>query len=115
MFKKIVSFFKKDLTTPANDATLSTMSSTQGANDMNKILNAIIENGKICKVHFIKKDGTTGVVHGRTGVKKYANLTKPTEQDEKYIMFFDFVKGYRKVNRKSITMVNGLNLRITTR
>jgi hypothetical protein len=115
MFKKILSFFKKGLTASQNDATVSTMSSTKGANDMNKVLNAIIENGKICKVEFIKKDGSVGVVHGRTGVHKHARGGKRTSSDDQYIMFYDFDKGYRNVNRRSITKVNGINLKITTR
>ncbi len=82
---------------------------------MNKVLNAIIENGKICKVEFIKKDGSVGVVHGRTGVHKHARGGKRTSSDDQYIMFYDFDKGYRNVNRQAITKVNGINLRITTR
>jgi len=115
MLKKILGFFKKRPTALENAVTISTVSTSKGANDMNKVLNAIIENGKICKVEFIKKDGSVGVVHGRTGVHRHARGGTRTSSDDQYIMFYDFDKGYRNVNRRSITKVNGINLKITTR
>jgi hypothetical protein len=75
------------------------------------ILNAMIENGKICKVEFVKKDGTIGTVHGRTGVWRHAKGQRVTST-KRYITFYDFHKGYRSVNRNTIVSVNGLSLKI---
>lgn len=82
---------------------------------MNKTLSAIIESGKICRVEFTKKDGTTGVVHGRTGVHKHTQGGQRTSDDAQYIMFYDFTKGYRNVNRNTITKVNAVNLKFNTK
>lgn len=81
-------------------------------NTMNAILNDIVETGKICKVEFIKKDGTVGSVHGRTGVWSKSKGGQRTSSTKKYIMFYDFHKGYRNVNRSTIVSVNGINLKI---
>lgn len=77
---------------------------------MNNILNEMVETGKICKVNFIKKDGTIGTVHGRTGVWRHAKGQR-VNSTKKYITFYDFHKGYRSVNRSTIISVNGLNLK----
>ena len=77
---------------------------------MNNILNEMIETGKICKVNFIKKDGTIGTVHGRTGVWRHAKGQR-VNSTKKYNTFYDFHKGYRSVNRSTIISVNGLNLK----
>lgn len=85
---------------------------------MHKLLNHIVETGKICCVTFTKKDGSIGRVHGRTGVTryiKYAGQHKRTSDPKQYIMFYDFQKGYRNVNRDTITTVNGINLKIKTK
>lgn len=82
---------------------------------MNKNLLSIIESGKICKVEFTKKDGTTGVVHGRTGVHKHTQGNQRTSDPEKYIMFYDFNKGYRNVNKSTITKVNAVHTVIKTK
>lgn len=80
-------------------------------NNMTTILNEVIENGKICKVEFVKKDGTIGTVHGRTGVWRHAKGQRVTST-KRYITFYDFHKGYRSVNRNTIVSVNGLSLKI---
>lgn len=77
--------------------------------NMNKTLLNIIESGKICKVEFTKKDGTTGVVHGRTGVHKHTQGMQRTSDPAQYIMFYDFNKGYRNVNKNTITKVNAVH------
>ena len=82
---------------------------------MNNIINSLIENGKFCTVEFVKKDGTLGRVHGRTGVKKYARGGSRTTDDSVYIMFYDLDKGYRNVNRETVVSVNGVNLKVKTR
>lgn len=70
----------------------------------------LIENGKICKVEFIKKDGSLGVVHGRTGVAKDLRGGSRTTDPKDYIMFYDFKKGYRNVAKARITKINGLGV-----
>jgi len=75
----------------------------------------IIESGKICKVEFTKKDGTTGVVHGRTGVHKHTQGMQRTSDPKQYIMFYDFTKGYRNVNRNTITSVNAVKLKFNSK
>jgi len=113
ILKKFKSFFQKDLTTETQgDKVTLQIESTNGDNPMNKVLNAIVENGKFCKVEFLKKDGSVGTVHGRTGVKRYAKGGKRTTNDRDYIMFYDLNKGYRNVNRHTILKVNGVNLKI---
>ena len=82
---------------------------------MNKNLLSIIESGKICKVEFTKKDGTTGVVHGRTGVHKHTQGNQRTSDPDQYIMFYDFNKGYRNVNKSTITKVNAVHTVIKTK
>ena len=82
---------------------------------MNKSLLSIIESGKICKVEFTKKDGTTGVVHGRTGVHKHTQGMQRTSDPKQYIMFYDFNKGYRNVNKSTITKVNAVHTVIKPR
>lgn len=71
---------------------------------------SLIENGKICKVEFVKKDGTLGTVHGRTGVAKNLRGGTRTSDNNDYIMFYDFKKGYRNVSRSTITKINGLGV-----
>lgn len=80
-----------------------------------RVLNTIVETGKFCKVEFIKKDGSVGYVHGRTGVKRYTKGGNRTSCDSEYIMFWDKVKGYRNVNRNTIVNVNGMKLKIDIR
>jgi len=80
--------------------------------NMNTTLLNIIESGKICKVEFTKKDGTTGVVHGRTGVHKHTQGMQRTSDPAQYIMFYDFNKGYRNVNKNTITKVNAVRTTI---
>ena len=82
-------------------------------NVRNYILNKVIESGRFCKVEFVKKDGSIGVVHGRTGVSKHTNGGVRTSKDSEYIMFWDRNKGYRHVNRKTIISVNGEKLHIS--
>jgi len=76
------------------------------------ILNKIIESGRFVTVEFIKKDGSIGHVHGRTGVKKHTKGGVRTSSDTEYIMFYDIHKGYRNVNRNTIISVNGERLSI---
>ena len=83
--------------------------------DMDNNLLSIIESGKICKVEFTKKDGTTGVVHGRTGVHKHTQGMQRTSDPAQYIMFYDFNKGYRNVNRSTITKINAVNMSIKSK
>lgn len=71
---------------------------------------SLIENGKICKVEFVKKDGSIGTVHGRTGVAKNLRGGARTSDNNDYIMFYDFKKGYRNVSRARITKINGLGV-----
>lgn len=115
MLAKVKAIFKNFLYPHENRATIATPKQPRGLTDMNKVLNAVIENGKICKVEFVKKDGTTGVVHGRTGVYKHTKGGTRTSDNGDYIMFYDFKKGYRNVNRHTITRVNGVSLRIASK
>lgn len=75
------------------------------------VLNNLIETGKFCKVQFVKKDGTIGVVHGRTGVHRHTKSGR-VENKQGYITFWDCVKGYRSIKRDKILTVNGLHLRV---
>ena len=115
MLAKLKNFFTKQLTAPTNAVKIEVPKPTKGQTSMDTVLNSIIESGKICKVEFVKKDGSTGVVHGRTGVYKHTKGGKRTSDDGEYIMFYDFEKGYRNVNRRTITRVNGINLRIASK
>lgn len=76
---------------------------------MKDLLKAI-ESGRICKIEFIKKDGSTGVVHGRTGVHKHTKGGSRTSNPDDYFMIYDFEKGYRNVNKNTIIRVNGKSL-----
>lgn len=78
------------------------------------VFNSIVEYPRICSVTFKTNNGEICKLHGRTGVKKYLKGIgkRSIETDSKYILFFDFVKGYRNINRNNIIAVNGLNLKI---
>lgn len=71
-------------------------------------LATIIEssNGKFVSVTFIKKDGSTRVLVGRLGVKKYLKGGESTLDADKYITIFDTQNGgYRAINRDTIQSV----------
>ena len=60
-------------------------------------------NGKMVTVSFIKQDGTTRVLNGRLGVKKYLKGGKLNTNTDEYISIYDVKnKGYRSVNRNTI-------------
>lgn len=80
--------------------------------NVNMLLNGLIEDGKFCSVQFIKKDGSLGYVHGRTGVKKHTHGGARVSSPSEYIMFWDKVKGYRNIARNRIVSVNGHHLKI---
>jgi hypothetical protein len=62
--------------------------------------------GKFITVAFIKKDGTTRTLNGRTGVTKHLKGGKSTVNTDKYLVLFDMhTAGYRCVNRDTIVSV----------
>jgi len=70
-----------------------------------KVFASMIEqsNGKMVTVSFIKQDGTTRVLNGRLGVKKYLKGGKLNTNTDEYINIYDVQnKGYRSVNRNTI-------------
>lgn len=70
-----------------------------------KVLASMIDNsnGKMVTVTFIKQDGSTRVLNGRLGVKKYLKGDKPNGFANEYISIYDVQnKGYRSVNRNTI-------------
>jgi hypothetical protein len=78
------------------------------------LLNTIIEQPRICSVVFRTNSGRLAKVWGRVGVTKYLKGIgkRSIETNSKYILFYDFNKGYRNINRDNIVAVNGLNLKI---
>jgi hypothetical protein len=81
---------------------------------MNTINKEIVEkilasNGKIFTVTFTKKDGTERVLNGRLGVTKHLRGGTNKLDADKFITVYDMqAKGYRAVNRDTITSVTGL-------
>ena len=70
-----------------------------------KIFASMIDNsnGKMVTVTFIKQDGSTRILNGRLGVKKYLKGGKATVDTNEYISIYDVQnKGYRSVNRNTI-------------
>ena len=62
--------------------------------------------GKFITVSFIKKDGTTRTLNGRTGVTKYLKGGTSTVDHDKYLVVYDTVNtGYRCVNKDTIVSV----------
>jgi hypothetical protein len=62
--------------------------------------------GKFITVTFVKKDGTTRVLNGRTGVTKHLKGGTSTVNYDKYLVLFDMhTAGYRCVNRDTILSV----------
>ena len=62
--------------------------------------------GKFITVSFIKKDGTTRTLNGRTGVTKHLKGGTSTINHDKYLVLFDMhTAGYRCVNRDTILSV----------
>ena len=60
-------------------------------------------NGKMVTVTFIKQDGSTRILNGRLGVKKYLKGGKATVDANEYISIYDVQnKGYRSINRSTI-------------
>jgi WYL_2, Sm-like SH3 beta-barrel fold len=60
-------------------------------------------NGKMVTVTFIKQDGSTRVLNGRLGVKKYLKGGKSAVNPNEYISIYDVQnKGYRSINRSTI-------------
>lgn len=60
-------------------------------------------NGKMVTVTFVKQDGTTRVLNGRLGVKKYLKGGKLSTNTDEYINIYDVQnKGYRSINRNTI-------------
>jgi len=60
-------------------------------------------NGKMVTVTFIKQDGSTRILNGRLGVKKYLKGGKLNVDTNEYISIYDVQnKGYRSVNRNTI-------------
>lgn len=70
-----------------------------------KVFAQMIEqsNGKMVTVTFIKQDGSTRILNGRLGVKKYLKGGKSSVDANEYISIYDVQnKGYRSVNRNTI-------------
>ena len=70
-----------------------------------KVFASMIDNsnGKMVTVTFIKQDGSTRVLNGRLGVKKYLKGGKLNVNTDEYISIYDVQnKGYRSVNRNTI-------------
>ena len=70
-----------------------------------KVFASMIDNsnGKMVTVTFIKQDGSTRILNGRLGVKKYLKGGKATVDTNEYISIYDVQnKGYRSVNRNTI-------------
>jgi hypothetical protein len=75
-------------------------------NSVEKILNS---KGKIFTVTFTKKDGSTRVMNARLGVTKHLRGGESTLNPNEYITVYDMQnKGYRAINRQTITDVKGL-------
>jgi hypothetical protein len=72
-------------------------------------LNALIQNGKFCKVEYIDNSGKQNRVHGRTGVVRYKKTVKSVPD---CITFYDLSSGFINVPKDAIVLVNGLNLRV---
>ena len=81
------------------------------------LLNAIVEQPRICSVVAKTNSGRIVKYWGRVGVTKYlkGNTNRSLETEQKYILFFDFKKGYRNINRKNIVALNGVNLSVDVR
>ena len=63
-------------------------------------------NGKFVSVTFIKKDGTSRVLNGRTGVTKHLKGGASTVNTDQYMVVYDTVaQGYRCVNKDTIVSV----------
>lgn len=70
-----------------------------------KVFASMIDNsnGKMVTVTFIKQDGSTRILNGRLGVKKYLKGGKSSVDANEYISIYDVQnKGYRSVNRNTI-------------
>lgn len=66
----------------------------------------LASDGKFVTVTFIKKDGTERVLNGRLGVKKHLKGGVSTLDPAKFVTIYDIQnKGYRAVNRETITSV----------
>jgi hypothetical protein len=62
--------------------------------------------GKFITVNFIKKDGTTRTLNGRTGVTKHLKGGVSTVNTDKYLVVYDTINtGYRSVNKDTIVSV----------
>jgi hypothetical protein len=73
-----------------------------------KFLASLIDqsNGKMITVSFVKKDGSTRVLNGRLGVKKYIKGSTLNKTSNAYITVYDVQnKGYRSVSRDTIVAV----------
>jgi hypothetical protein len=78
-----------------------------------KALASLIDqsNGKMITVSFVKKDGSSRILNGRLGVKKYIKGSSLNKNSNEYITVYDVQnKGYRSVNRDTIVAVrcNGI-------
>lgn len=69
-------------------------------------------NGAIFTATFVKLDGSTRVMNARLGVKKHRSILNTvshadrTKLEEKYITVYDLkAKGYRNINRETLTAV----------
>jgi hypothetical protein len=70
-----------------------------------KVFASMIDNsnGKMVTVTFIKQDGSTRILNGRLGVKKYLKGGKTSTNTAEYISIYDVQnKGYRSINRNTI-------------
>jgi len=81
---------------------------------------AVIDNainnakGRFLTITFIKKDGTTRTINGRTGVKRYLKGGKATVSAKEYIILYSIHdKGYRSINKSTITRISSSNAIIT--
>jgi hypothetical protein len=62
--------------------------------------------GKFITVKFVKKDGSTRVLNGRTGVTKHLKGGVSTVNTDQYLVVYDNVaQGYRSVNKDTIMSV----------
>lgn len=83
---------------------------------MNKLDFIILNSeGRFISVVFVKKDGTLRKLTGRLGVTKHLKGGQSTLNPEQYITIYDVEnKGYRAINRATITELHIDGLVMTT-
>lgn len=64
-------------------------------------------NGKFVTLTFIKEDGSIRKINCRTGVTKYLKGGACTVNLDKYLIVYDIGrKGYRSINKETITSIS---------